>query len=195
MNAAGTGQRAQGESARGAALAREPHDCTLWAEFERADAAAAAAQLVRERCHIDPAHVRVVNADTLDDPQFSDALEPAPGDVGASLGWTHALFGIAGALLGCALIGLASMRGWLPGIELGQPWLLPLIGVFFGAMAGLLVAGAVSLKPHRGAVAAWLTDAVRRHGHAFVVVHADDRDTRDSVRETLGGARPARILP
>jgi len=194
VNAARDTRRTRGESALAAALAREPDDCKLWAEFEQADDAVAAAQVVRERCHIDPARVRVVNADTLGDPQFSDALEPMPRRVGATLGWTHTLFGIAGAILGCALVGLASMSGWVPQIELGQPWLLPLLGIFFGAIAGLLVAGAVSLKPHRGAVAAWLTDAVRRQGHAFIVVHTDDRDMRDRVRLALGD-RPARVLP
>lgn len=194
MNGAGEAQRRDGQSALRAALAREPHDCKLWAEFEQADDAVAAAHMVRERCHLDPARVRVVSTDTLGDPQFSDALEPRRGRVGATLGWTHTLFGIAGAILGCALIGLAALRGWLPDIELGQPWLLPLIGIFFGGIAGLLVAGAVSLKPHHGAIAAWLADAVRRQGHAFVIVHADDRDMRDRVREALGD-RPARILP
>ena len=194
MNAASDARRTEGESALSAALAREPHACKLWAEFEQADDALAAAQVVRERCRIDASRVRVLDADTLRDPHFSDALEPATRRIGATLGWTHALFGVAGATLGCALLGLASMRGWVPGIELGQPWLLPLLGIFFGAIAGLLIAGAVSLKPHRGAVAAWLADAVRRQGHAFLIVHADDRDMRERVRRELGN-RPARVLP
>ncbi|MEQ8662894.1 MAG: hypothetical protein RLW62_18935 [Gammaproteobacteria bacterium] len=176
------------------ALADERHAYKLWAEFADAEAAIAAARDLQERGVLKVSQTRVITAQSVDDHRFDSALEPEPRRIGAILGWSHALLGTVGALIGLALIELAAARNWLPAIELGEPWLLPLVGIFFGAIAGLLLAGAIALKPHRGAVAAWLADAVHHRGHAFLVVHADDDATRRRARELLGN-RPLNVLP
>ncbi|MEQ8250121.1 MAG: hypothetical protein RLW61_16085 [Gammaproteobacteria bacterium] len=186
--------RNNGAAALGAVLASERHGHKLYAEFATPAAAIAAARHLHEQGGIAVSRTRLITAQSVDDHRFDIALEPEPRRIGAILGWSHLALGIVGAVVGIALIELAAARDWLPPITLGEPWLLPLVGLFFGATAGLLLAGALSLKPHRGAIAAWLADAVHHQGHAFLVVHADDAETRSRARALLG-ERPLNVLP
>lgn len=151
------------------------------AVFGDGDQARAAADRVARDAHIASDQIRVLSPD---DPAMSRKLEPETRGIARTLARSHITLGIAGLLvgLGAALLLIALdiiLFAWNP--------LYTVIAFgFFGAIAGLLLGGLVSLRPDHDRLIAWVR-ASAREGQWFVVVHARDHDEERRAKEALQG--------
>lgn len=94
----------------------------------------------------------------------------------------HVLLGAAGAVLGMLLW----LFAWYArsSLVLAMPALMLFVAAAFGAVAGLILGGLLSLRPTKGWLAATAHDDARK-GLFPVVVHATDRDQARRAREIL----------
>lgn len=94
----------------------------------------------------------------------------------------HVLLGAAGLLLGVLLW----LFAWYSGatLVLAMPALMLVIAAIFGALAGMLVAGLLALRPDKGWIAAAARDDARA-GDVPVIVHATGRQQAHKAREIL----------
>lgn len=104
----------------------------------------------------------------------------------------HVLLGAAGAVLGMLLW----LFAWYArsSLVLAMPALMLFVAAAFGAVAGLLLGGLLSLRPTKGWLAAAARDDARR-GAFPVVVHATDREQARRAREVLTTADGDPYLP
>lgn len=104
----------------------------------------------------------------------------------------HVLLGATGLLAG-SLLWLFAWYARLP-MVLAMPALMLFVAAGFGAVAGLLLGGLLSIRPTKG----WLAAAARddaRAGDFPVVVHATDRQQARKAREILVAADGDPYLP
>ena len=97
----------------------------------------------------------------------------------------HVLLGAAGLVAG-VLCWLFAWYARLP-LALAMPGLMLFVAAAFGAVAGLLLGGLLSMRPTKGWLAAAAHDDARA-GDFPVVVHATDRDQAHRAREILAAA-------
>ena len=146
-----------------------------WAECQDA----ARAQVAASRLAADPglgesSIVVVSAADTAD--SVDAKLEPAPQEFRERLVRTHLIAGAAGALLGVAVAWVAQAY-WIE-IALGAPLLVPALGALFGAMVGLLAAGAWALNPVRAIREVALKDEILGNANTYIIVHSHTEQQR-----------------
>lgn len=149
------------------------------AVFDDGEQARAAAERVVRESGIASEQVRVLRPD---DPAMARKLEPETRGIARTLARSHLTLGVAGLLvgLGAALVLIALdfiLFTWNP--------LYTVIAFgFFGAIAGLLLGGLVSLRPDHDRLIAWVR-ASARDGQWFVLVHARDHQEERRAREAL----------
>lgn len=147
--------------------------------FSDAEQAYAAADFIRDG--IGPqSDVEILEPHENARESFSLKVEPGRGRVWRLLYRSHVILGIAGALLG--MLAMIYVQADTAHVSVGYPLLLPLIGAFFGGIAGMLLAGLWSLVPGEGMFAARLADA-SSNGRWQVIVHTrNDLDQTHSYR-------------
>lgn len=169
---------------------RSPHK--LAGLYARREAARKARRDIVTEGGLDARQVRVLDPDRLADD--ADALfrrvEPEGERVFQTLLRTHAVLGIAGALVGAIVFLIA----WASGSLMAQA--APVAGLaaftFLAATAGMLLAGLISLRPDQSLLASRLQDRLRR-GQWAVIAHpvdeaqssAANRVFRRSARDTM----------
>jgi hypothetical protein len=104
----------------------------------------------------------------------------------------HVVLGVGGLLVGV----LAWLFAWYSGAQvfLTMPVLMLFVCAAFGAIAGLLLGGLLSIRPTKG----WLAVAARddaRAGRYPVIVHATDRKQAAKARKILAEADGEPYLP
>lgn len=159
----------------------EVSNSKLAAVFDSESVARAAATAVADEVRLEAAQVKVI---TATDPDPGIRLEPEGQGIWRTIVRAHAWLGVAGVVVG--LLVFAAMM-WLdvPAIA-ASPWISFIIFVVFGAIAGLLLGGLVSLRPdHDRYVLATQEAAARRQ--ATVVVHALSADQADHAARVLSG--------
>ena len=77
-----------------------------------------------------------------------------------------------------------SVRPWPPWAASRSPIAAALVALFFGAVAGLMLGGLVSLRPDHDRYIQATRDAMAA-GHTTVVVHAFSAEQRDKATELL----------
>ena len=171
-------------------LSGEVSNSKLAAVFDSEPMARAAALEVAAEVGLEPAQVKVVGAD---DATPNIKLEPEGPGIWRTILRAHAWLGVAGVVAG--LFVFAAMM-WLdvPAI-VASPWMSFGLFVFFGAIAGLLVGGLVSLRPdHDRYVLA--TQEAMDENKTTVLVHALSSEQADRAGDFLSrlGAKVTRTL-
>lgn len=149
------------------------------AVFDSSQDARAAADRLRTEAGIRSVQVRVVEPD---DPDMGRKLEPEAAGIAGTLARAHVTLGIAGMVVGlliAALLVLMDVTAFT-----WNPWYTFIVMGFFGAIAGLLLGGLVSLRPDHDRLIAWVKEAARG-GRWFVLVHARDHAEERKAKDSL----------
>jgi hypothetical protein len=149
------------------------------AAFETAERALEAADRLKRETGIDPDHVRLLEPD---DRAIGRKLEPETRGIFRTLTRAHLSLGAAGVLLG-VLIALVLVMIDVP-VFTSNPGYTLMVFAFFGAIAGLLLGGLVTLRPDHGRLIAWVKES-SGGGKWFVLVHARGHDEERKVKEAL----------
>ena len=145
--------------------------------FNSPIAAADAAR--RLQANLPTAEVRLVQPD---DPALGKTLEPDDDGIFRTLVRSHAWLGATGAAIGFSAGGAMIAAGWPAAVS--SPWFILLTAGAAGAVAGLLIAGLVTLRPDRSHVIRQVRNRLR-HGAWAVVAHPTDEAGVDSARTLL----------
>lgn len=109
-------------------------------------------------------------------------LEPEGRNIWRTIMVSHARLGLLGVFAGLVLFAFLAWRG-VPFI-VNSPWAAGGACVFFGAVAGLMLGGLVSLRPDHTRFIDAARDA-RDHGGTTVVVHALSAEQRSRAAAFL----------
>ncbi|MDZ3822812.1 MAG: hypothetical protein U0S76_04350 [Pseudoxanthomonas sp.] len=157
----------------------EVSNSKLVAVFAAATAARDAAALAVARLPLQPAQVRVIAPGAAD---VGLQLEPEGGGIRRTLIVAHLWLGLAGIVVGALLFVLLVVTG-VPFV-VSSPWAAGLALVGFGAVAGLLLGGLVSLRPDHDPYIHATRDALAT-GRTAVVVHALSSAQRAQAAELM----------
>lgn len=151
------------------------------AAFGDEEHAQSAAAEVSKQAGIASERIRVVRPE---DAGFGRKLEPESSGIARTLAKSHLTLGLTGLVLGLLIAAVlvqtdVGLFKWNPFFTVG------LLGAF-GAVAGLLLGGLVSLRPDHDRLFVFVRDAMR-NGKWSVVVHARDHDEAHRARQVLSG--------
>lgn len=127
------------------------------------------------------------------DPRLGRKMEPESHGIWRTLQRSHAWLGPLGALGGLLAAALVLAGGWPA--ALASPAATLGLGAVYGAFAGLLAAGLLTLRPDRARVITQLREA-SENGHWAVVSHPVSARDALVARQTLasGGGQVMRSL-
>jgi hypothetical protein len=151
----------------------------LAAVFPHERSARAAAQAVSDRLSLGAAQVQVI---TPTEPQAGRKLEPESHGIWRTIVVAHVRFGLGGAAVG--LLAFAALYAMGVAFIVNSPVAASLVLLFFGAVAGLMLGGLVSLRPDHDRYVEATRDAMTE-GNTTVVVHAFSVQQRDQAAELL----------
>lgn len=163
------------------AVTGEVSNSKVAAVFPREAAARAAAQAVAAALDLDAAQVQVI---TPSEPHPGRKLEPESRGIWRTIVVAHVRLGIVGAVVGVVAFAVLYAIG-LPFIT-ASPVAAALILLGFGAVAGLMLGGLVSLRPDHDRYVEATRDAMEA-GNTTVVVHAFSVEQRQQAAEFLRG--------
>lgn len=149
------------------------------AVFTDASLARQAADEVARSLSLGSAQVQLV---TPDEPHPGRKLEPESRGIWRTIVVAHVRFGIAGAVVG--VLGFAALYAMGIPFIVSSPVASALVMLFFGAVAGLLLGGLVSLRPDHDRYVEAMREAMAA-GRTTVVVHAFSAAQRDQAAELL----------
>lgn len=144
--------------------------------------AVSAATRVRDALGLTHAQVRVIRPG---DPTPGRKLEPESQGILRTMIKAHTRLGIAGVVAGVLVFALLYARGSPMIVNSAVAALLVL--VFFGAVAGLMLGGLVTLRPDHDPYIHSVLSAIK-DGRIAVVVHAFDTTQRDQAEHLLRDA-------
>lgn len=161
------------------AITGELSNSKVAAVFPSASAAREAARQVASSLSLDAAQVQLI---TPTEPHPGRKLEPESRGIWRTIVVAHVRLGIAGAVVG-VLAFVALRAAGIPFI-VNSPVASALVLLFFGAVAGLMLGGLVSLRPDHDRYVEATRDAMAE-GRTTVVVHAFSVAQRDEAAELL----------
>lgn len=158
--------------------------------FRDRDAAKGAAQELRDSLSLQAAQLEVLYPGAKD---VSRALEPEQAGIFRTILRTHAWLGVAGAVAGVLVFGV--MYGLGLALVVQSAGIAALVLTGFGAIAGLMLGGLVSLRPDHDPYISRVREGLES-GASAVVVHAFDLAQRSQAEELLQrrGADTVRTL-
>ena len=161
------------------ALTSEVSNSKVAAIFADATAARAEAARVRDTLQLSEAQVQVV---TPADPRPGHKLEPESHGIFRTMIRAHVVLGLAGAVAGAVAFGVF-MAMDIPFIVNSAVMSAALL-VGFGAVAGLMFGGLVTLRPDHDPLINKVQHALGE-GRSAVVVHAFSHEQSAQARELL----------
>jgi hypothetical protein len=164
------------------ALTGERSDHKIAATANDHTAARELAALVRSSAGLDEAQVRIL---TPHDEHVGRKLEPENRGILLTMIRAHIWLGLAGTVIG--LLAFAIL--FLLGLEfiVRSPWWAAGLLVVFGTVGGLLLGGAVTLRPDHSPYIAASREAVEA-GRYVVVVHASSTEQLKEAESVLRAA-------
>lgn len=162
-------------------FAGEVSNSKLAAVFDTVPLARAAVAAVIARTGLQPAQVKLV---APDEPNPGTKLEPEGRGILRTIVFAHVWFGIAGLVVGAAVFGVMLWYG-MPLIA-SSPGIAAVAFVFFGAIAGLMLGGLISLRPDHDRYILATQEAMTQQ-RTTVVVHALSGDQADQAADILSG--------
>jgi len=160
-------------------LTGERSDHKVAGIFPDRDAARRAAEELRDLLALEASQLEVLYPGVEG---VNRALEPEQAGIFHTILRSHAWLGLAGAAAGIVVFGLLYVLG-LP-LVLQSAWPAALVLAFFGAIAGMLLGGLVSLRPDHDPYISRVRAGLEA-GASAVVVHAFDLAQRGKAEEAL----------
>jgi len=157
----------------------EKHTGRVAAVFGSEQEAKAAKQKLIDQGKIKPGVISIVKPN---DSQLSKKVEPESHGIAKTLVKSHVWLGLAGTIIGLVIATILVTIG--PDIAQSSPLLIYIVFIFFGAIFGLMLAGAVSLRPDHDPLITQTVEASQEHQWS-VVVQTDDQDDIDLVKKLL----------
>lgn len=149
------------------------------AVFTNPATARQAAETVIQSLSLTPAQVQVI---TPHEPHPGRKLEPEIRGIWRTIVVAHAKLGVLGVVAG--LVVFAVLYVLDVGFIVSSPIAAALVLQFFGAVAGLMLGGLVSLRPDHDRYIQATRDAMEA-GDTTVVVHAFSAEQRDQAADLL----------
>lgn len=171
-------------------LSEEVSNSKVAAIFPSASEAQNHAARLRSMLGLSERQVQVI---TPADGRPGRKLEPESHGIFRTMLWAHAKLGAIGAAAGALVFGAMRLLG-LPFI-VNSPFLSFGMLLFYGAVAGLLLGGLVTLRPDHDAYVFKVLGALRE-GDSAVIVHAfsvEQRDQAIKLLKTAGGETVATL--
>lgn len=168
----------------------EVSNSKLAAVFASRDAARDTASAIVAELGLQPAQVKIVGPESAD---VNIQLEPEGGGIWRTIVVAHVRLGIAGAVAGLLAFGALFWMG-IPFV-VQSPWAAGLAATGFGATAGLLLGGLVSLRPDHDRYIEATRGAIS-DGRTTLVVHAlsAEQNARSAAYLEQRGADVTRTL-
>ena len=150
--------------------------------FAEPAAARRAAETLRERLHAGEREVSVV---APGDPDIARKLEPEQAGIWRTLKRSHLVLGALGFGLGLLLAAALVVGGWPAAVA--SPWATTAVCAGFGSIAGMLLAGLLTLRPDHAVVIRKLRHELER-GRCAVVAHPRDASAASAASAALEAA-------
>ncbi len=160
-------------------LTGEIYPSRAGAAFEDAAEAQAAVCSLIDNLDIDADQISVL---APHDSNVEKKLEPETKGIWRTLARTHVFLGLVGLVTGLLVAAIFMLTGVPPFSE--NPLYSAFALAFLGTLAGLFIAGLITLRPDHDRVVVHATDALRRN-RWFVLVYARTHREAQRVLEVL----------
>jgi hypothetical protein len=157
---------------------RFPHKVS--AEYTSQQAADQAAGSLVSRAGFERAQVQVVQPH---DPAMASKIEPEVKGIASTLAKSHIVLGVGGLVLGLLVAAVLVTSG--PALTRASPVMTFIALGILSPMLGLLIAGAMSLRPDHD-ILVEKTRSARDAGEWTVVVHCADDDEMQRAKTAIG---------
>lgn len=128
---------------------------------------------------------KVISIVKPDDSAISMKIEPESRGIYKGIIKSHGWLGLIGMIVGALIATALVLSG--PEMTQSNPLYTYFVFVFFGAMFGMMIAGAISLRPDHDPLITKTVEASHEH-HWTVIVQTDDGDEIDLVKKLLEGS-------
>lgn len=154
-----------------------PHKVS--AQYNSQEAADQAVQILVNKAYIPRFQIRVVQPY---DPNMARKIEPESKGIARTLAKSHTVLGSAGLIFGLLLAAVLVMLG--PEMTRASPMFTFIALGFLFTFLGLLLAGAVSLRPDHDPMLE-KTRTATDSGHWTVIAHCTDLDQQTRVKDNI----------
>lgn len=154
-----------------------PHKVS--AEYNSQQAAEQAVQLLVKNAELSRNQIRIVQPYDLD---MARKLEPEVRGIARTFAKSHAVLGLGGLIFGLVLAAVLVTIG--PTLTSSSPMFTFIALGFLFTFLGLLLAGAISLRPDHDYLIG-KTRTATETGHWTVIAHCTDYEQQTRVKETL----------
>lgn len=160
-------------------IQNEQHTGRVAAIYTNEVSANAARQTLINEGNISPAVISIVKPH---DSNLSKKIEPESQSIAKTIVKSHGWLGLIGAIAGLLLATILSISG--PEMTRSSPLFTYLVFIFFGAVFGMMLAGAISIRPDHDPLITKTIEASQENDWT-VVVQTDDRAEIDLVKTLL----------
>tara|TARA_A100000171_G_scaffold41931_1_gene42994 strand:+ start:2860 stop:3381 length:522 start_codon:yes stop_codon:yes gene_type:complete len=160
-------------------LQGEKYPHKIGAEFDSQQGADAAVRTLMNRLGLPQEQIRIVQPD---DANMSRKIEPEVKGIASTLARSHIALGLGGLILGLVVAALLTSIG--PAITRSSPLMTFIALGFLFPVLGLLLAGALSLRPDHDRLVN-KTRIATASGRWTVIVHCASQEEQGRVKETI----------
>ena len=159
----------------------EKHTGRVAAVFGDKDSANAAKQKLVNN-GISPTVINIVKPE---DNNISKKIEPESQGIAKTIVKSHGWLGLIGMILGLIIATALVISG--PEMTQSSPLFTYLVFIFFGLTFGMMIAGAVSIRPDHDPLITKTVEASHEN-HWTVIVQTDDHEEIDLIKDLLEGS-------
>jgi len=156
----------------------EKHTGRVAAIYGNESAAKAAKQKLIDN-GIPPGTINIVRPD---DSNISKKIEPDSHGIAKTIVKSHGWLGLFGMIAGVLIATILVTSG--PEMTQSSPMFTYIVFIFFGLIFGMMLAGAISIRPDHDPLITKTIESSQEHQWT-VIVQTDDRDDIDLVKQLL----------
>lgn len=156
----------------------EKHTGRVAAVYDDKDSANAAKQKLIDN-GISPTVISIVKPD---DSNISRKIEPESHGIAKTIVKSHGWLGLIGMILGALIATLLVTSG--PEMTQSSPMFTYIAFIFFGLIFGMMLAGAISIRPDHDPLITKTVEASQEN-HWTLIVQTDEREDIDLVKKLL----------
>jgi hypothetical protein len=127
----------------------------------------------------------VINIVKPEDNNISKKIEPESHGIAKTIVKSHGWLGLIGMILGLIIATALVISG--PEMTQSSPLFTYLVFIFFGLTFGMMIAGAVSIRPDHDPLITKTVEASHEN-HWTVIVQTDDHEEIDLIKDLLEGS-------
>lgn len=154
-----------------------PHKVS--AEYDTQQAAERAVQLLVDNAGLPRHQIRIVNPC---DPDMARKIQPEVKGIARTLAKSHIVLGIGGLVFGLVLAAILAAIG--PEMTRASPMMTFIASGFLFTFLGLILAGAISLRPDQDPLME-KTRTATETGQWTVIAHCTDLEQQTRVKDTI----------